>query len=205
MSRPTLRRERALWAKGIEVVAGLDEVGRGPLAGPVVAAVVVFLPGQRAIRGLRDSKELPPAERERLAHIIRTRARACGLGAASVREINRVNIRRATALAMRRALARLPVRPQHILIDGTALPELGEPHEPLVDGDTRCQSIAAASVLAKCARDHLMTLLARHYPEFRWERNKGYATAYHLQTLHDIGPTPHHRATFQPVAQLSLF
>lgn len=205
MPRPTLQRERALWAEGIEVVAGLDEVGRGPLAGPVVAAAVVFAPGQRAIRGLRDSKQLSPRQRERLAGLIRGRALAFGLGAASVREINRVNIRRATALAMRRALARLPCQPQHILIDGTALPELNRPHEPLVNGDARCSSIAAASVLAKCARDRLMTLLAQRYPEFRWEHNKGYATADHLQALSDVGPTPHHRATFMPVAQLSLF
>ncbi len=205
MPRPTLRRERALWAKGIEVVAGLDEVGRGPLAGPVVAAVVVFAPGQRAIRGLRDSKELTAPAREAMADVIRARARAYGLGAASVREINRINIRRATALAMRRALARLPVAPQHILIDGTALPELNAPHEPLVHGDARCQSIAAASVLAKCVRDRLMVLLARRYPAFCWDRNKGYATPQHLDALSDVGLTPHHRTTFLPVAQLSLF
>jgi ribonuclease HII len=203
--RPTLRRERSLWAQGVRWVAGLDEVGRGPLAGPVVAAAVIFPPGQRGIRGLRDSKQLSARQRERLGATIRRAAAAWGLAAASVREIDRLDIRRATILAFQRALARLPLRPDYLLLDGLELPELGAPHEALVDGDARCCSIAAASVLAKLARDRLMVRLARHYPEFGWDHNKGYATAEHLAALERVGPSPHHRRSFKPVLQIEMF
>jgi ribonuclease HII len=201
--RPTLKRERALWAKGLEHVAGLDEVGRGPLAGPVVAAAVVFPPGagRLGIRGLRDSKLMTAAQRERAAVCIQRRAIAWSVAAASVREIDRLNIRRASALAMRRALRRLAVQPDHILVDGTPLPELEVEHEALVHGDRLCASIAAASVLAKCVRDRLMERLARRYPPFHWDANKGYATREHLEILDDRGPTPHHRRSFTPVVQ----
>jgi ribonuclease HII len=182
----------------------MDEVGRGPIAGPVVAAVVVLPPGARPIPGLRDSKTLSAAQRERAAQEVRCRAVAWAIAAASVREIDRINIRRATALAMRRALARLPFLPDRVLIDGTALPELGTEHEALVDGDAHCQTIAAAAVLAKRVRDRLMVLLARRYPGFGWEENKGYATADHLAVLDRLGVTRHHRASFLPVAQLKL-
>ncbi len=205
MPDPTLEREVALWAKGFRLVAGLDEVGRGPLAGPVMAAAVVFAPGQTSIEGLRDSKVMTAAERERVAAEVRGAALHWALGAASVREIDRINIRRASALAMRRALDRLPVTPDHILVDGTPLPELGTAHEPVIDGDGLCQSISAAAVLAKCVRDHLMGLLAPRYPSFHWEANKGYATAEHLAALRDRDPTPHHRVTFSPMAQTELF
>lgn len=204
MVRPTLRRERALWAEGLQHVAGLDEVGRGPLAGPVVAAAVVLRPGGRAIRGLRDSKELTALQRERLGGLIRNRAAAWAIGAASVREIDRYNIRGATALALRRALSRLPCPIDHVLLDGTALPELGRPHEALVDGDARCHSIAAASVLAKLVRDRLMAKLGRRYPAFGWEHNKGYGTPDHLAALDADGPTRHHRRSFMPVVQTRL-
>jgi len=202
---PTLEREAALWAEGFRLVAGLDEVGRGPLAGPVVAAAVVFVPGQSPIEGLKDSKDMTPAERERVAGEVRRAALHWALGAASVREIDRLNIRRASALAMRRALDRLPVTPDHILVDGTPLPELERAHEPVVDGDGLCQTISAAAVLAKCLRDHLMERLAPRYPPFRWESNKGYATAEHLAALRGSEPTPHHRLTFSPMAQGELF
>ena len=132
--RATLGRERALWARGFHAVAGLDEVGRGPLAGPVVAAVVVLPPGRRAIPGLRDSKQLSAAQRERLGGMIRRAAAGWAVGAASVREIDRVNIRRATILAFQRALARLVLPVDYILVDGMPLPELGRPHEAVVDG-----------------------------------------------------------------------
>jgi ribonuclease HII len=203
--RPTLKRERALWAEGRQHVAGLDEVGRGPIAGPVVAAVVVFAPGHRPIRGLRDSKLLSSQQRAKLVVQIRKRALAWAVGAASVREIERLNIRCASALAMRRAILRLPFLPDHVLIDGTALPELGCGHEPLVKGDARCHTIAAASVIAKETRDRLMRLLAVRYPSFGWQENKGYATADHLAALDRLGPTRHHRYGFIPVAQLKLF
>lgn len=205
MIRPTLKRERALWAEGCRLVAGVDEVGRGPLAGPVVAAAVVLLPGCKPIRGLRDSKTLSALQRKRLAIEVEKRAVAWAIAAASVREIDRINIRRATALAMRRALARLPFVPDRILIDGTALPELGSQHEAMVDGDAHCQSIAAASVLAKELRDRLMIRLALRYPGFGWHQNKGYATAGHLEALDRAGPTRHHRTSFFPVLQLKLF
>lgn len=186
-------------------MAGLDEVGRGPLAGPVVAAAVVLPPGAAAIRGLRDSKQLTARQRERLGRTIRERAAGWAVAAASVREIDRVNIRCATALALRRALHRLPVPPQHVLLDGTPLPELGWAHEAIVDGDACCHSIAAASVLAKLVRDRLMLLLARRYPAFGWDRNMGYATREHLRALDHAGPTKHHRKSFMPVVQLEVF
>jgi len=203
--RPTLRRERVLWAAGCRLVAGVDEVGRGPLAGPVVAAAVVLLPGCRPIRGLRDSKTLSALQRRRLAGEVERRAFAWAVAAASVREIDRINIRRATALAMRRALARLPFVPDRILIDGTPLPELGSEHEAVVDGDALCQSIAAASVVAKEVRDRLMVRLAGRHPGFGWHENKGYGTADHLEALDRAGPTRHHRMSFFPVLQLKLF
>jgi len=198
---PTLEREQTLWAKGYEVVAGLDEVGRGPLAGPVIAAAVVFPPGQLCIDGLNDSKLLTSLARERLDVEVKQQALAWTIGAASVKEIDRLNIRRATILAMQRALDRLPSKPDHVLVDGNPVPELETPHEAIVKGDRISQSIAAASVIAKCLRDRLMERLAKNYPEFSWESNKGYGTAAHLKALDELGPTPHHRMTFSPVAQ----
>jgi ribonuclease HII len=187
------------------VVAGLDEVGRGPLAGPVMAAAVVLRPDGPRIRGVRDSKTMTAADREAAAVRIRRHALAWALGAASVREIDRHNILRASVRAMRRALARLPVRPDYVLVDGCALPDLGCTHDAIVDGDAHCLSIAAASVLAKVARDRLMRALGRRYPTFDWEANKGYATAAHLAALDVVGPTRHHRLSFEPVSQLSLW
>jgi len=202
--RPTFEREIALWNAGRSIVAGIDEVGRGPLAGPVVAAAVVFPAGMKPIRGLRDSKVLPAAKRERLAAVVRARALGVGVGAASVREIDRINIRRATILAMQRALRRLGLEPAEVLVDGVWLPELGCPHDAIIDGDACCQSIAAASVIAKTVRDRLMRLLALRYPVYSWEENKGYGTPEHLDALQVLGPTRHHRMSFMPVAQLSL-
>jgi ribonuclease HII len=202
--RPTFERELALWSEGRSIVAGVDEAGRGPLAGPVVAAAVVFPVGMKAIRGLRDSKQLIPVKRERLAAVVRARASAVGVGAASVREIDRLNIRRATILAMQRALARLHVVPAGVLVDGLPLPELGCAHEAIVDGDVFCQSIAAASVIAKTVRDRLMRLLALRHPEYAWTDNKGYGTPEHLDALLLHGPTRHHRMSFEPVVQLVL-
>jgi ribonuclease HII len=127
-----------------------------------------------------------------------------GVGAASVREIDRINIRRATILAMQRALRRLGLEPAEVLVDGVWLPELGCPHDAIIDGDALCQSIAAASVIAKTVRDRLMRLLALRYPVYSWEENKGYGTPEHLDALQVLGPTRHHRMSFMPVAQLSL-
>ncbi|MGH7629336.1 MAG: ribonuclease HII, partial [Gemmatimonadales bacterium] len=177
-------------------------------AGPVVAAAVVFPAGcpRGCLRGLRDSKLLPPERRARLAVRIRARAVAIGLGAASVAEIDRLNIRRATALAMRRALERVVGRvgPACILVDGLPFPEIGVEHEALVDGDAHCASVAAASVVAKLVRDELMHRLARHYPGYGWETNVGYGTDAHHDGLLRLGPTRHHRQSFAPVAQIPL-
>jgi len=204
-SGPTLARERALWAAGRRVVAGLDEVGRGPLAGPVLAAAVVFPPDPPLVEGLDDSKVMTAAARDAAAVVIRATAMAWAVGAASVREIDRLNIRRATALAMRRALARLGLRPDHVLVDGLPVPELGAEHEAIVDGDAHCVSIAAASVLAKVVRDRLMQRLAGHYPGYGWETNKGYGTREHLVAIQRDGPSRHHRTSFEPVSQIPLF
>ena len=215
---PTLQREQAAWA-GSRLLVGVDEVGRGPLAGPVVAAAVVFPAGFKRILNLRDSKMLTLDERERLVLRVRQRALAIGVGAASVREIDRINIRKASALAMRRAVTRLGhsaarvlgVAPAgdlppglHILIDGLRLPELGLAHEALVDGDAHCASIAAASIVAKTVRDFLMRQLARRYPVYGWETNMGYGTPAHHAALNQFGPTRHHRVSFGPVSQLGF-
>jgi ribonuclease HII len=202
--RPSLEREAALWREGRGLVAGVDEAGRGPLAGPVVAAAVVFPAFAKPIRGLRDSKLLTAAARERLAALVRVRALAVAVGAASVREIDRFNIRRAAVLAMRRALARLAVRPDAVLVDGLPCPELGCPHQAIVDGDARCHSIAAASVIAKTVRDRLMALLGGRHPAYAWASNKGYGTPEHLAALAELGFTAHHRRSFSPVVQLEL-
>jgi len=209
-ARPSLQRERAAWA-GEQLLVGVDEAGRGPLAGPVVAAAVVFPPGASAVRGLRDSKTLPPSVRRRLAERIRQRVLAFGIGAASSREIDRLNIRVATALAMRRAIDHLfrrglilSTRPYYILIDGLPLPEIGYPHQALVDGDARCHSVSAAAILAKTVRDLLMQRLAPRYPVYGWQTNVGYGTAEHQESLRLHGPTRHHRYTFAPIAQHEL-
>jgi ribonuclease HII len=177
----------------------------------VVAAAVVFPPGCRSVRGLRDSKTLPPRVRFALAERIRTRVLGCAVGAASCHEIDRLNIRIASALAMRRAIIRLLARlslsgrQYRILIDGLPLPEVGFPHEALIEGDARCQSIAAAAILAKTTRDRLMARLALRYPGYGWQTNMGYGTDEHHEGLRAHGPTRHHRQTFAPVAQLVLF
>jgi ribonuclease HII len=220
--RPTLARERAVWAEE-HLLVGVDEAGRGPLAGPVVAAAVVFPIGCSAVRGLRDSKILPASVRARLAEKIRCRAVAYGIGAASAHEIDLYNIRIASAIAMRRAIARLirrstlapfptgQCRPSdagglryRIIIDGLPLPEIGYAHDALIDGDALCQSIAAAAILAKTLRDRLMHRLAPRYPGYGWHTNVGYGTEEHQEGLRVQGPTRHHRLTFAPIAQISL-
>jgi ribonuclease HII len=198
-----LRVERGYFAHGLKSVAGVDEAGRGPLAGPVVAAAVLVDDGTRLIRGVDDSKVLTQRRREKIAAAICSRLRYA-VGAASVREIDRFNIRRASALAMRRALNRLGSA-DVILIDGLPLPELGFTHEAMVDGDAKSFAIACASIIAKTVRDHLMCLLAAKYPAYHWDKNAGYGTADHLAAIQSVGVTRHHRQSFSPVVQRELF
>jgi ribonuclease HII len=178
------------------IVAGVDEVGRGPLAGPVLAAAVV-LPAE-PVEGLADSKALPPARREALARALRGRGALVAVGAASVAEIDRLNILGATHLAMRRAVARLPVRPDEVLVDGNRPPGLDLPTRCVVGGDATVPAISAASIVAKVLRDRLMARLAARYPGYGWERNAGYPSAEHREALARLGLTPHHRRSFGP-------
>ena len=188
--------ERQMRTAGATLIAGVDEVGRGPLAGPVVACAIIMPPGQRAIAGVDDSKALKPAERERLTAVIRSRAVALALGAASVREIAALNIYQATVLAMRRALARLAVRPDAVLVDGRPIKTLGVEHRAVVGGDARCYSVACASIVAKVTGDRLMASLAMRHPAYGWAENAGYGTPIHLEALRAGGLTAHHRELF---------
>lgn len=179
-------------------------MGRGPLAGPVMACAVIMPPGMRAISGVDDSKKLTPDQRTRLAVRIREKAVDCSLGAASVTEIERINIYQASVLAMSRALCRLTVRPDHVVIDGKRMRTLAVAHTAVVHGDALCFSIACASIVAKVTRDRLMARLARRYPAYTWERNAGYTTAAHIRGLASHGITAHHRKTFFRISQLVL-
>lgn len=201
-STAPLTYERKAWKAGAACVVGLDEVGYGPLAGPVVVAAVVLHRNQR-FEGATDSKLLSESRREQYAERIRREARAFALGAASAREIERLNARGAVSLAMRRALARLPLDPELILVDGLAVPDL-PPHEAIVGGDRRSHSIACASIVAKVLRDRLMSRLDPRYPVYGWASNKGYRTAEHVAALREHGPTPHHRRTYAGVLQKEM-
>jgi ribonuclease HII len=196
--------ERDLRVQHGPLLAGVDEVGRGPLAGPVVACAVIMPPDKRAIVGINDSKQLSAKKREELAIKIRERALAIGIGAASVREIDRHNIYQASVLAIRRALKRLPLKPDHIVVDGKAIRSLTLQHTAVVRGDSRCFSVACASIIAKVTRDRVMEALASRHPGYKWEDNMGYATKSHLAGIVDVGITRHHRHSFLPVRQLSL-
>jgi ribonuclease HII len=173
----------------------VDEAGRGPLAGPVVAAAVV-LPEGVSVEGADDSKVLSAQVREELYVRILASARSVGVGAASVREIDRRNILRATTVAMQRALARLRVSPDHVVVDGLPVKYLGRDHDAVVDGDALIHSIACASIVAKVVRDRLMHRLAVRYPAYAWDTNVGYGTAQHRAAIDELGVTPHHRLTF---------
>lgn len=195
---PSLRYERRLWNAGLTRVVGVDEVGVAPTCGAVVAAAVIMRPGCHRIPGVRDSKTLSMAQRERLAPIIRRRALVVGVGAASVREIDRLNIYHATHLAMRRAIARLGGH-EHVIVDGNRIAgfeaQVG-PYTNVVDGDAKVYSIACASVIAKVVRDRMMGKLAIRYPGYGWERNQGYASREHRDAIRALGLTPFHRRSF---------
>ena len=190
-----LEYERRFWSRGLLEVAGVDEVGRGPLAGPVVAAAVVLPEGLR-IEGATDSKALSMAERQELSELILAHAQAVTLGAASVREIDRANILVSTAWAMNRALGRLPRTPDHVVVDGLPMKSLRWKHEALVGGDALVHSVACASIVAKVCRDRLMAKLAIRYPGYGWDHNMGYGTEEHRDALVRLGASPHHRQTF---------
>ena len=173
----------------------MDEVGRGPLAGPVVAAAVILSEGT-VVEGATDSKELDARAREELAEAILDRAHAVALGAASVREIDRANILVATAWAMNRALRRLAVPPDHVVVDGLPMKSLRWKHDAVVGGDGLVHCISCASIVAKVCRDRLMATLAKRYPGYGWDHNAGYGTQEHRDALERLGSTPHHRQTF---------
>jgi ribonuclease HII len=197
-ARPDFSHETLLRLKGATRIAGLDEAGRGPLCGPVVAAAVVLDP-ERIPVGINDSKAMSRRARETLIHRL-TELADVGVGMATPEEIDALNILRASHLAMMRALAVLSVPPDHMLIDGNLVPE-GLPcaATAIVRGDALSLSIAAASIVAKVTRDRIMVDLAQHFPGYGWERNMGYPTREHLEALKTLGPTPQHRRTFAPV------
>ncbi|TAE78389.1 MAG: ribonuclease HII [Verrucomicrobia bacterium] len=196
--------ERALRARGMKSIAGIDEAGRGPLAGPVVAAAVV-LPKAWRCDGLDDSKKLGAARRERLYERITADTRVrWAFAVVDADEIDRVNILRATHMAMARAVEALSVRVDHCLIDGLPVRGFGWEHDGVVKGDGKSLSIAAASIIAKVTRDRLMLEFAREFPQYGFERHMGYGTKLHLEALRVHGPCRLHRRSFQPVAQLAL-
>lgn len=201
-SGPTSELEAARRGEGYRAVAGCDEAGRGPLAGPVVAAAVI-LPDAVDLPGLNDSKKLDEPARERLYPLVRQHAVAVGVGLSSPREIDTLNILRASLLAMRRAVQALATRADFVLIDGNQrVPDLGCEQLTVVDGDATSLSIAAASIIAKVTRDQIMVRLDRLYPGYGFGGHKGYGSPQHRQALRDLGPSPIHRTSFAPVRAL---
>jgi ribonuclease HII len=190
-----LEAEAVLCPSEVVVVAGMDEAGRGPLAGPVVAAAVVLRPGA-VIPGLDDSKKLSEKRREELYGEVLRACRSVGVGIAGPRTVDRINVLEATYVAMRRAVARLGERPDFLLVDGFRVPGLDVPQRGVVGGDALCASIAAASVVAKVTRDRIMRQVAKRFPGYGFERNKGYSTAEHRKALRRLGPCPAHRLSF---------
>ena len=193
-----MRHERELRLAGFQRIAGIDEVGRGSLAGPVVAAAVV-LPDRHRIKGLRDSKVLPQARREALYEMILDRAEAVGVGCMEVEVIDRINILQATKLAMRQALGHLDPMPDHLVIDALSLREVDLPQRPIIDGDAISASIAAASIVAKVTRDRICAEFDDRYPAYGFARNKGYGTRRHVEALINEGPCEWHRRSFAPL------
>lgn len=192
--------EKKLWQKGFLLLAGIDEAGRGPLAGPVVAAACI-LPARFDLPGLNDSKMLTESKREKLYSQIQAQAIDYALGSAEPAEIDALNILQATKLAMKRAVEGLKVRPHYLMIDALTLPTVKLPQLPLIGGDLKSATIAAASILAKVTRDRLMVELDTLYPEYTFSKNKGYGTSEHMQVLRRLGPCPLHRRSFAPMKQ----
>ncbi len=199
--RCSFKHERALWKSGIEIVAGIDEAGRGPLAGPVVAACVI-LPQKFRHKTLTDSKQLNEPQREEIYAELTANQLVCWTSSAVEHdEIERINILRATHDAMRRAVRALATAPHHVLIDGLPVRPFPYPHTAIVDGDAKSLSIAAASVIAKVTRDRIMRELDALYPDYAFAQHKGYATELHQERLRKHGPCPIHRRSFYPVAE----
>lgn len=196
---PDLRYERKLWRSGVEAVAGVDEAGVGPMAGPVVAAAAMF-PAEFFISGVNDSKKLSEDQRERLFTPITEQALSFGVGVADPEEIDRLNIYWATMLAIRRAVGAMTRQPQHVLVDGRNVPELALPQTRIVGGDRKSFCIAAASIIAKVTRDRMMAEFDEIYPEYGFASHKGYCTPEHLKRLEEFGPCSIHRKSFAPVA-----
>ena len=203
-TRSLLRRERELWSSGAKRIAGVDEAGVGPLAGPVVAAAVVFEPEVR-IRGVDDSKVVKPAQRDELAIEIRESAVAWSVVAVEPEEIDRLNIYRASLEAMRRAVEALDVRPDHVLVDARTIPGIDLPQEGIVKGDRHSHAIAAASILAKTARDDRMRGYEAEFPGYGFADHKGYPTAEHRDAIRQLGPCSIHRRSFTLLPHPRLF
>ncbi len=193
--------EREARMQGYRLIAGLDEAGRGPLAGPVVAAAVI-LPDGLLIPGVTDSKALSPKQRDRLFGVVSDQAIASAVGVVDVDTIDRVNIYQATIIAMERAVEALTAAPEYLLIDALALPRIPLPQKAIIKGDCLSHSIAAASIIAKVTRDRLMEELHEQYPQYNFKKHKGYGTAEHLELLRAHGPCTAHRRSFEPVASL---
>jgi ribonuclease HII len=202
-SKKFLRAEQValIWDAPAGLIAGVDEAGRGPLAGPVVAAAVI-LDDLNPIAGLADSKKLTPLQRARLYDEIRAKALCCSIAEATVEEIDELNILQATLLAMRRAVEGLRLKPNKVLVDGNRLPVLDVLAEAIVKGDSKVPAISAASILAKVHRDRWCLELHAQYPQYGFDAHKGYGTAAHLQALKKHGATPWHRTSFAPVAEV---
>jgi ribonuclease HII len=201
--RVLLRYERAFWADGVERVGGVDEVGVGPLAGPLVAAAVI-IPRECELRGIDDSKKLSREAREELDGKIRGVALGVGIGIVEVGEVDRLNTYWAALEAMRRAVCALPIAAEQLLVDARTIPEVTTPQTALIKGDGRSYSIAAASIVAKVTRDAMMAEIDQRYPAYGFGRHMGYATPEHLDALTRFGPSPVHRRSFMPVVQARL-
>ena len=190
-----MRFEDELYSKGIKVIAGIDEAGRGPLAGPVVACAVILKPDER-IEGVNDSKKLSPKKRDKLFDEIKEKCLAYSLGIVDNNIIDEINILEATRLAMKKAIEGLNIKPEYILVDAESHIDTDVPLRGIIKGDSLSQSIAAASIIAKVTRDRMMEEYANEYPEYQFEKHKGYGTAIHIQKLKEFGMTPIHRKTF---------
>ncbi|MBP6944560.1 ribonuclease HII [Patescibacteria group bacterium] len=200
MSTPSFRYEKTLWTQGYRLIAGVDEVGCGAWAGSVYAAAVILAPGKQ-LRGVNDSKQLSVAQREELSLLIKEKSVAWAIGIATVEEINTLNIRKASTLATQRALQSLTLQPDWILSDAFPIPG-SIPCTPIIHGDALSKSIAAASIIAKVARDAYMKELDEQYPGYSFSNNKGYGTKAHQNALAHLGPSAVHRATYSPIKAL---